>query len=340
MGYVYKINNTINGKAYIGISINEPEKGRIRLHLSGHGNRILSRAVKKYGRDAFIYEILEENVFPELLSDLEVHYISTYNTVVPNGYNLTYGGERAQIASEETKQKLSEAKKGENHHFYGKSLTFEHRRKIGEASKGRRQSVETKQKLSEAKKGNQNALGYKHSEEARRKISESKKGKPSWHKGKKRSVEARRKISEAKKGEKSPNFGKPAWNKGKKMSDEFCQKISEAQKGKKHSAETRRKMSKSQKGKPAHPNSLKNLRPPKYVSPETRRKISESKKGKSAWNKGKRKPIFKSACDFFYSLSADMPLLEKRKTMREKYSDLSRKTIWRWTKQWQSEQTS
>ena len=33
MGYVYKITNTVNGKAYIGISIREPEKGRVREHL-------------------------------------------------------------------------------------------------------------------------------------------------------------------------------------------------------------------------------------------------------------------------------------------------------------------
>ena len=30
MGFVYKITNTVNGKAYIGISIHEPEKRRIR----------------------------------------------------------------------------------------------------------------------------------------------------------------------------------------------------------------------------------------------------------------------------------------------------------------------
>ena len=93
MGYVYKITNTVNSKSYIGISVHEPEKRRIKAHLSGHGNRILARAVKKYGRDAFTYEILEANVFDEFLPDLEVAYIANYNTVAPHGYNLTYGGE-------------------------------------------------------------------------------------------------------------------------------------------------------------------------------------------------------------------------------------------------------
>ena len=76
MGYVYKITNTINNKAYIGISIHEPEKRRIRQHLSGRGNRIIARAVKKYGKEVFTYEILEENVFDEFLPEfLRLHIL-------------------------------------------------------------------------------------------------------------------------------------------------------------------------------------------------------------------------------------------------------------------------
>ena len=103
MGYVYKITNTVNGKAYIGISVNEPTQGRIKEHLSGRGNRIIARAIEKYGKDAFTYEILEENVFDEFLPDLEVAYIANFNTVVPNGYNLTSGGEVAKTLSDETR---------------------------------------------------------------------------------------------------------------------------------------------------------------------------------------------------------------------------------------------
>ena len=128
------------------------------------------------------------------------------------------------------------------------------------------------------------------------------------------------------------------WNKGKTdvYSDETRKKISEASKGntnwlgKKHTPEARAKMSDKLRGRTS-PNKGK------CVSKEQREKQSRAMKGKPAWNKGKRKPVFKSACDFFYSLPSDMPLSEKRKTMREKYSDLSPKTIWRWTKQWQSE---
>ena len=81
MGYVYKIQSFVKGKAYIGISVHEPEKRKIKAHLSGHGNRILVRAVKKYGKDAFAYEVLEANVFDEFLRDLEVAYPESFWTV-------------------------------------------------------------------------------------------------------------------------------------------------------------------------------------------------------------------------------------------------------------------
>ena len=224
MGYVYKITNTVNGKAYIGISIHEPKKRRIKDHLSGRGNRIIANAVKKCGKDAFVYEILEANVFDEFLPDLEVAYIANYNTVVPNGYNLDSGGSHA-IPSEETRRKISEGNKG-------KRLSAETRRKISEGNKGKVISEETRRKLSETHK--KPLLGKRLSAETRRKISEGNKGKviseetrrklSEAHKGKTISAKTRRKMSEAQKkrsdeisrskkragywkGERNPNFG-------------------------------------------------------------------------------------------------------------------------------------
>ena len=226
MGYVYKITNTVNNKAYIGISIHEPEKGRIKDHLSGRGNQLLANAIEKYGKDAFSHEVLEANVFDEFLSELEMAYIAKFNTVAPHGYNLSYGGKHG-THSEETRRKISEAKKG------------------------KKMSVEARRKLSKAKKGKPNfrARGRKCSEETRRKISEA-------NKGRKQSKEHRRKNSEANKGEKNANFGNkgeksPAF--GRKHSAETRRKISESNRRRKISVETRRKMSESKIGKRRHP---------------------------------------------------------------------------------------
>ena len=220
MGYVYKITNTLNNKTYIGISVNEPTQGRIRKHLAGHGNRIIANAVKKYGRDAFTYDILEANVFDEFLPDLEVAYIAKFNTVAPHGYNLTYGGDHA-IPSKDARQKLSEAVKGKKNPNFGKVLSEEHRRKISEANKGKKRkplSKEHRRKISEANKGTKNQFyGKRHSVEARRKMSDA-------HRGRKcppLSEAHRRKISEAKRGKNHHNFGK-------KLPEEHRRKLHES----------------------------------------------------------------------------------------------------------------
>ena len=94
MGYIYKITNTVNGKSYIGQTIHAPSL-RIENHLSGKSKRcrLLYNAIQEYGRDAFDHEILHDDVSPKKLSDLEKLAIRENDTLAPNGYNLTEGGE-------------------------------------------------------------------------------------------------------------------------------------------------------------------------------------------------------------------------------------------------------
>lgn len=96
-GIIYIIKNKLNGKSYIGQTINY--KRRKRQHF----NRIetcsaLKRAFKKYGKEAFeMFPILElkattkENLHI-LLNSFEKSYIKKYDTY-NNGYNTTKGGE-------------------------------------------------------------------------------------------------------------------------------------------------------------------------------------------------------------------------------------------------------
>ena len=96
-----------------------------------------------------------------------------------------------QNISEESRRKMSEGKKGENNHQYGKTRSEETRKKISEGMKGennhqygKTHSEETRKKMSEAKKGENNPnYGKTASEEHRRKNSEAKKGKKWWNDG-------------------------------------------------------------------------------------------------------------------------------------------------------------
>ena len=80
--------------------------------------------------------------------------------------------------SEEHKKKLSEARKGENNHNYGKHLSEETKNKISYAKKGKQFSEEHKKKLSEAHKGKPKT------EETRNKMSEARKGTHWYNDGK------------------------------------------------------------------------------------------------------------------------------------------------------------
>ena len=55
--------------------------------------RYLNNAIRKYGWDNFKKEIIIDDVPEEDLSNLETSYIDVENTLAPNGYNLTKGGE-------------------------------------------------------------------------------------------------------------------------------------------------------------------------------------------------------------------------------------------------------
>ena len=93
MGCIYMIRNLTNNKCYIGLSIHDAKKTRIRQHLSGKGSKLVKDAIKKHGIDAFFTDIVSDGIPVELLPELEKHTIQRFNAKVPNGYNLTSGGE-------------------------------------------------------------------------------------------------------------------------------------------------------------------------------------------------------------------------------------------------------
>lgn len=107
---IYKYTNKVNGKIYIGQTIQSLEK---RAKYNGLGYihcKHFYSAIQKYGWESFIPEILEE-VTEEEADEREMYYIQKYNSI-KNGYNIDLGGHIEKHRSEETKKKLSKAGKG------------------------------------------------------------------------------------------------------------------------------------------------------------------------------------------------------------------------------------
>lgn len=87
---VYKIVNKINGKMYIGASV---DVGRRRIEhfkpsrVEMFKDRLpLYEAIDKYGKENFTFEVIEETTL-EKLEEREEYYINKFNTV-EHGYNV------------------------------------------------------------------------------------------------------------------------------------------------------------------------------------------------------------------------------------------------------------
>ena len=103
---IYKITNKINNKAYVGQS-NDIERRFKEHQVCGRRSRIpLDLAIEKYGKDNFLYEVLEECSIEEL-NEKETYWITTLETHL-TGYNCNTGGDQASIGESNGRAKLTE----------------------------------------------------------------------------------------------------------------------------------------------------------------------------------------------------------------------------------------
>ena len=148
---VYK-HTSPSGKVYIGIT-SQSLKKRWGYGYGYQNNDHFWKAIQKYGWNNFIHEIIATELTKQEACDMEQELITKYNSTNPDfGYNLSKGGELSGYGvpcSDEKREKIRQSRLGEKHWFYGKHLSEEHRKKIGEKSKGRHPSDETKIKQKE-----------------------------------------------------------------------------------------------------------------------------------------------------------------------------------------------
>ena len=190
--YIYKITNIINSKVYIGMSTKAND------NYFGSGV-IISKAIKKYGKEYFIKEIIEtcENI--EQLQIREQYWIQYYKSILnDNCYNVHEGGKGGNWKKWMSQERLEEVmlnlkngggqfKKGEKP--WNKGLKYKNE-KISIALKGKKQDAET------VKKRTDKLIGKKRNEDQKKNISSSLKAvyKGSF------SEEHKNKLSESHKG--------------------------------------------------------------------------------------------------------------------------------------------
>lgn len=130
---IYKITNKINSKSYIGQTILDL-KIRWNKHCSKSGCKAIGNAIKKYGKENFIIEIVDTATSLDELNKKEELYIKSFKTMAPDGYNLRTGG-------------------------LNSSPTIETREKIKKSLTGKKRPKELKEKLSISRKGNKSRYG-------------------------------------------------------------------------------------------------------------------------------------------------------------------------------------
>jgi len=177
------IKNIVNNKCYIGQSVEKDINTRWKSHkrninINTNKSSPLYSAFRKYGLDKFEFKIICI-CFDDACDNLEIEYISKFNSIAPNGYNLESGGNKNKIIHPETCKKISLALTGIKH-------SEERKLKNSNGQKGRKMSDESKKKMSESRKGKKLNLSI----EAKEKLINRLKGHPVSELTKQRVAEA------------------------------------------------------------------------------------------------------------------------------------------------------
>ena len=157
--FIYKITNKVNGKSYVGQTVNEVKerwKAHCRPSSCKDGSQI-SFAIQKYGKDNFTFEVIDTALAMDELNTKEITWIQSLNTLSPYGYNLSSGGLNAR-KHQTTKDKISSSLKG-------KPISDAHRKAMSEG----RSALPSEVKSANIRKA--------HTPEVRARISEKLKGK-------------------------------------------------------------------------------------------------------------------------------------------------------------------
>lgn len=156
--FIYSHLNTITNLRYIGYTTKTVEE-RFRLHCKKAKNSSklkFHNALRKYGDEVWVSEILEEVFDENMLCEREIYWISHYDSY-NNGYNLTHGGDgrgfvRGRKQTKESNELRSKTMKtlymNKSHPLKGTVIPEDRKQKIKKTLTGVKHSSERKKNQS------------------------------------------------------------------------------------------------------------------------------------------------------------------------------------------------
>jgi group I intron endonuclease len=185
---VYKIENKVNGKIYIGAT-----KHSLSERIDGHlrDKTKVGQAMHVYGVQSFNISVIDNAESRNILHEKEKYWIRHYDCKYPNGYNRTDGGIGLVNLTQDVRDQISQTNTGHpaTEGFTGHKHKEESRKQIGESLK----------KI------------YEEHPELREEASKRNSGRIAWNKDLSKETDERvAKIGRP---------GKPAWNDGLRMKD-------------------------------------------------------------------------------------------------------------------------
>ena len=149
--YIYKFTHIATDRCYIGQTIQSPNQRRLdHICDSKYTTKEyhFHNALRKYGVDAFTFEVIAEANSLEELNLLEEKYVQEFDSI-NNGFNIRQAGNN-KLHSEESKKRMSDAQKAAHAKRRMTGGDGGWKRKDGGPMKGKICSEENKQKKREA----------------------------------------------------------------------------------------------------------------------------------------------------------------------------------------------
>lgn len=156
--FIYKFTHLESNRSYIGQTIQDPNRRKLEhIHQSRKSPKSyhFHNALKKYGIDAFSFEVITESTSIEELNKLEEEFIKKFDSI-DNGFNIRQGGNNKRH-NPESIERMREAQRRAHarRKAEGRDMPW-NKGKSGYKQKSH--SAESKQKRSERMAGENNPM--------------------------------------------------------------------------------------------------------------------------------------------------------------------------------------